>query len=78
MTEESALALLQRAWDPKLEANEVRAGIDYLAKRNMVSRAEDGQLTPAQFAGGTARTVLRNPANQSELIFSPAARLQAT
>lgn len=69
MTERQVLAALQRAWHPELETNEVRAGIEYLTRRKMVAASEGGKLGVAQLVGGTARTVLRNPGAQHELMW---------
>lgn len=70
MTAAQAFAYLQRYWDvgAMLELEEVYAGIRYLEKRKIVTVA-DGTIAPAKLENGAARTVTRNPAQQSELIF---------
>ncbi|HTJ17841.1 MAG TPA: hypothetical protein VL494_13770 [Steroidobacteraceae bacterium] len=68
MDGEQLLAYLRSNWDPRLEPNEVVAGCDYLKARRMIVVA-DGVVAPARLESGAARTVLRHPARQTELVY---------
>jgi hypothetical protein len=68
------LATLQRAWMPAVEAPEIESGLRYLAARNIVTEA-DGVVAARVLVSGAAATVVRNPANQTELVLSVPRRL---
>lgn len=70
MTVTQAFAYLRKHWDVdgQLELAEIYEGLRYLEKRKLVTVA-DGTIAPTKLEGGAARTVIRHPAQQTELIF---------
>jgi hypothetical protein len=67
------LEVLRRNWDNRVEPDEIQQGVSYLLKRKMVTIA-DGVVAPAKLEGGAARTILRNPIRQTELIWGAGAQ----
>jgi hypothetical protein len=70
MTAGQALSYLKRYWDAGgiLELGEVEAGIRYLESRKLVTVADE-TVAPAKLENGAARTVVRHPEQQTELVF---------
>lgn len=68
MNSTQLVTFLSKEWDGRVEVSEVEEGIDYLSRRKMVTIA-GGNISPARLDRGAARTVLRNPARLTELVF---------
>jgi hypothetical protein len=62
------MTVLRNNWDDRVEPSEIAEGVRYLLKRKMVVVA-DGTVSAAQSEAGAARTILRHPARQTELIW---------
>jgi len=71
MSTEQALALLKRAWDERLEEEEVAQGLTYLLERKLVT-VGDGVIRATRHDGGAAATVVRHPLRQTELVYGGA------
>lgn len=67
------LDVLQRNWDERVEPDEIQQGIAYLLSRKMVTVAA-GVVAPAKLEGGAARTILRSPVCQTELVWGAGAQ----
>lgn len=64
-----ALVVLTKHWEPEVESSEIDDGVAYLLKRGFVTEA-DGILAPVRTVNGAAATLIRNPLEQSELVYS--------
>jgi hypothetical protein len=67
------LEVLRRNWDERVDPDEIQQGVAYLLRRKMVTVAH-GVVAPAKLEGGAARTILRNPARQTELVWGAGAQ----
>lgn len=72
LTPEQVVAFLRREWDPEFDADDLQLALGYLASRLMVVVGET--VTASRLTrGGVAATVIRDPKDESSLIYGAAA-----